>query len=159
MESSVDEPTVSRDSVSDLPEWPNERKAIGQEALELLEADYLTYRRRGAWFFGAAFVVGIALIAASVYMTSTHITKLEQSHIPDQMLIFLLVRGTFFGGLSIAFIYGLFTMANAYIDQATRFRKRLYSAHMLNYSFERFGDQIVERGNVTLPELVAMFGA
>lgn len=67
------------------------------------------------------------------------------------MLIFLLLRGTSFGSLSIAFIYGLFTWANAYIDQATRFRKRLYSAYILNYAFERFGDRIVKNGDVTPP--------
>jgi hypothetical protein len=75
------------------------------------------------------------------------------------MLVLLLVRGAFFGALSIGLLYGIFTVANAYIDQATRFRKRLYSAHMLNYAFKTFGEEIKRGGKVDVNDLVSLFSA
>lgn len=135
----------------------DEDRPIDQDTLDGLEADAQRYGRIGVWIFAAGLVLGAGLIVASYYLTEISVRDLKESggH-DDQMLILLLVRGTLFGALSIAYLYGVFTIATAYIDQSTRFRKRLYSAHMMNYVFARFGEQIKDK-TVKMRHVVDVF--
>jgi hypothetical protein len=95
----------------------------------------------------------------SYHLTGVYVDDLNDARHPDQMLLLLLVRSVLFGGLGVGFLFGLFTVANAYVDQATRFRKRLYSAHMLNYAFKTFSDEIKKGGEVEVDDLVKLFEA
>jgi len=103
-------------------------------------------------------VLGLGVLAISYYLTVNSIDELNDAEDPSHMLVLLLVRGTFFGALSVGFLFAVFTIATAYIDQATRFRKRLYSAHMLNYVFSTFSDQIKD-STVQMDQVVGMFSA
>lgn len=134
-------------------------KAINAATLSRLETDAQKCTRAGRWLFGIAIVIGIALIAIAYHLTGVYVDDLERAKDPPLMLVLLLVRGTLFGSLSIGFLYGIFTVGNAYIDQATRFRKRLYSAHMLNYAFETFGQEIKDGEKVKVDDLVRLFYA
>ncbi|HEY0318745.1 MAG TPA: hypothetical protein VGC49_10705 [Solirubrobacterales bacterium] len=133
--------------------------AINAGTLERLDEDASKCTRAGRWFFGIAIVVGIALLAVSYHLTGVYVGDLEKAKDPPLMLVLLLVRGTLFGGLSIGFLYGIFTVGNAYIDQATRFRKRLYSAHMLNYAFATFSEEIKTGEKVKVDDVVRLFYA
>ena len=44
-------------------------------------------------------------------------------------------------------------------NAVTRVRKRLYSAHMLNYAFRTFRDDIKKGGKVDVEDLVRLFAA
>ena len=101
--------------------------AINKETLKVLARDAKRYSAGGKWLFLIAIVVGLALIAVFYHLTGVYITDLNEAKDPQYMLPLLLLRGTLFGGLSVGFLYGLFTVGNAYVDQSTRFRKRLYS--------------------------------
>jgi len=124
-----------------------------------LKRDASSYTRGGRWTFFAAIVAGIGLLAISYHLTGLYLVDLNEAKKPELMLVLLLVHGAFFGALSIGFLYGIFTVANAYIVQATRSRKRLYSAHMLNYAFKKFGDEIKRGGMVDMSDLVSLFSA
>jgi hypothetical protein len=86
------------------------------------------------------------------------IDALNAAKDPEWMLVLLVVRGVFFGGLSVGLLYGLLTVATAFIDQAARFRKRLYSAHMINYALREFHHEI-KAGTVELKQVVSIFEA
>ena len=133
--------------------------AIDATTIKLLERDAVHYTRRGQLLFAIATLAGLATIAVSYYITGLDVRELNDARDGSEMLILLLVRGTLFGSLSVGFLFGLFSVANAYIDQATRFRKRLYSAHMLNYAFRTFSDDIKRDGEVSLADLVSLFSA
>ncbi len=135
------------------------QKAINKGTLKRLEDDATRCTRGGRWLFGIAIAVGIALLAVAYHLTGVYVDDLEKAKDPPLMLVLLLVRGTLFGGLSVGLLYGIFTVANAYIDQATRFRKRLYSAHMLNYAFDTFGEEIKEGDKVKIDDVVRLFYA
>ncbi|HUC08653.1 MAG TPA: hypothetical protein VMR96_11260 [Solirubrobacterales bacterium] len=134
-------------------------KAIDKGTLKRLEDDATRCTRAGRWLFGIAIAVGIALLIVAYHLTGVYVDDLQNAKDPPLMLILLLVRGTLFGGLSVGFLYGIFTVGNAYVDQATRFRKRLYSAHMLNYAFETFGEEIKAGNKVKVDDLVRLFYA
>lgn len=104
-------------------------------------------------------MLGIALVIGAYYLTGLSVEDLQKANDPPFMLILLLVRGTLFGGLSAGFLYGVFTIGNAYIDQSTRFRKRMYSAHMLNYAFDTFSEEIKAGDRVKVDDLVRLFYA
>jgi hypothetical protein len=131
---------------------------IDRQTLEALKRDSRDYGARGGALFFLTVVIGCALLAASYLITGHFVQELNDAKDAELMLVLLLVRGTLFGALSVAFLYGLFTVATAHIDQSTRFRKRLYSAHMLNYVFREFGNEI-KNGTVTLRDVVAVFSA
>ena len=133
--------------------------AINKETLKVLARDAKRYSAGGKWLFMLAIVVGLALIAVFYHLTGVYITDLNEAKDPQYMLPLLLLRGTLFGGLSVGFLYGLFTVGNAYVDQSTRFRKRLYSAHMLNYAFRTFSEDIKQDGKVDVADLVRLFEA
>jgi hypothetical protein len=137
---------------------PPREQPIDPETIEGLEANAVKYGRWSAVFFVLSVVIGIALLYASYLLTGDYVRDIRAAKDPELVLILLLVRSTFFGALSLAFLYGLLTVATAYIDQATRFRKRLYSAHMVNYAFETFGQEIKEK-TITLRQIVAVFSA
>jgi hypothetical protein len=133
---------------------------INRRTLQELKHDSERYGARGQWLFAIAILLGAALLAVSYHLTGVYLDDLQRAEDDREMvLILLLVRGTFFGALSVGFLYGVFTVANAYVDQSTRFRKRLYSAHMLNYAFRTFGDTIEKDGKVTVRDLVVLFAA
>ncbi len=144
-------------TASDLLTEP--KKAINEGTLKRLKEDARRCSRAGQWFFGIAIAIGIALLAVAYHLTLVYVDDLNGAEDPPLMLILLLVRGTLFGGLSVGFLYGIFTVGNAYIDQATRFRKRLYSAHMLNYAFETFSEEIKEGNKVKVDDVVRLFYA
>ncbi|HWD41014.1 MAG TPA: hypothetical protein VG944_19355 [Fimbriimonas sp.] len=137
----------------------DDEHAINQETLEALVRDAKRYNAGGKWLFLIAVVVGLGLIAVFYHLTAVYVTDLNRAKDPQYMLPLLLLRGTLFGGLSVGFLYGLFTVGNAYVDQSTRFRKRLYSAHMLNYAFRTFRDDIKQDGKVNVADLVRLFEA
>lgn len=134
-------------------------KAIDKKTLKLLEQDAEKCSRRGQMIFGVAIALGILLIVGAYFLTELSVNDLQKANDPSLMLVLLLVRGTLFGGLSAGFLYGVFTIGNAYIDQSTRFRKRVYSAHMLNYAFDTFSDEIKQGGKVEVDDLVRLFYA
>jgi phosphoglycerol transferase MdoB-like AlkP superfamily enzyme len=131
---------------------------IDRDTLDGLEKDAHTYGRRGALIFLVALLVGAALLVASHFLTMEYVDDLQEAKDSGAMLTLLLVRGVLFGTLAVAFLYGVLTMATAYIDQATRFRKRIYSAHMLNYVFSQYSDQVRDK-TVTLRDFVEVFSA
>lgn len=133
--------------------------AINQNTLDLLARDAERYSTRGKWLFRGAVLVGLGLIGVFYHLTGVYVDDLNAAKDPQYMLPLLLLRGTLFGGLSVGFLYGLFTVGNAYIDQSTRFRKRLYSAHMLNYAFRTFSEDIKKGGKVDVTDLVRLFEA
>jgi hypothetical protein len=144
----------------DVPELlADDQHAIDEETFNALRRDARRYTVGGRWLFTIAIVVGIALLAVFYHLTEVYVDDLNQAEDPQYMLPLLLLRGTLFGGLSVGFLYGIFTIGNAYIDQATRFRKRLYSAHMLNYAFRTFRDDIKKGGKVDVDDLVRLFSA
>lgn len=132
---------------------------INRRTLQELKHDSVRYGLRGQRLFGIAIVLGCVLLAVSYHLTDVYLEDLEDAKDRELVLILLLVRGTFFGALSVGFLFGMFTVANAYIDQSTRFRKRLYSAHMLNYAFRTFSDSIKKDGKVKVGDLVVLFAA
>ena len=134
-------------------------RAINRGTLRRLEMDAIRCTRAGRIFFGVAILIGIALLAISYHLTRVYVNDLEEAKDPPLMLVLLLVRGTLFGGMSVGFLYGIFTVGNAYIDQATRFKKRLYSAHMLNYAFDTFSEHIKDSGQVKVDDVVRLFYA
>jgi hypothetical protein len=134
-------------------------KAIDKQTLKLLEEDAEKCSNRGQWIFGIAIALGVLLIVGAYFLTVLSVKDLQGANDPPLMLALLLVRGTLFGGLSAGFLYGVFTIGNAYIDQSTRFRKRVYSAHMLNYAFDTFSDEIKRGGKVEVDDLVRLFYA
>lgn len=123
-----------------------------------LEAEALRYSKSGNRLFALGVILGLGVLAVSYYLTVNSIHELNRAEDPSLMLVLLLVRGTFFGALSVGFLFAVFTIATAYIDQATRFRKRLYSAHMLNYVFATFTDQIKD-STVKMDQVVGVFSA
>ena len=144
----------------DVPEMmADDQHAIDAGTLEALRRDARRYTVGGRWLFITAILIGVALLAVSYHLTGVYVDDLNEASTPQYMLPLLLVRGTLFGGLSVGFLYGIFTVGNAYIDQATRFRKRLYSAHMLNYAFRTFRDDIKKDGKVDVDDLVRLFAA
>jgi len=144
----------------DVPELlADDQHAIDGETLNALRRDAKRYTVGGRWLFTIAIAVGIALLAVFYHLTGVYVDDLNNAKDPQFMLPLLLLRGTLFGGLSVGFLYGIFTVGNAYIDQATRFRKRLYSAHMLNYAFRTFRNEIKEGGKVNVEDLVRLFAA
>jgi hypothetical protein len=136
-----------------------EEKAIDDETLELLKEDARKCARSGRWILALAIGLGLALLGGAYWLTEVSVADLQKAEDPPLMLVLLLVRGTIFGGLSAGFLYGIFTIGNAYIDQSTRFRKRLYSAHMLNYAFETFSEEIKQGDRVKVDDLVRLFYA
>jgi hypothetical protein len=143
---------------ANMPVKPRREQPIDPKTIKGLEANAVKYGRWSAVFFVLAVLIGIALLYASYLLTGDYVRDIRSAKDPELVLILLLVRSTFFGALSLAFLYGLLTVATAYIDQATRFRKRLYSAHMVNYAFETFGQEIKEK-KITLEQIVAVFSA
>jgi phosphoglycerol transferase MdoB-like AlkP superfamily enzyme len=137
---------------------PPREHPIDEETIRGLEANATNYGRWSAVFFVLSVVVGIGLLYVSFRLTGDYVADIRRAKDPELVLILLLARSTFFGALSLAFLYGLLTVATAYIDQSTRFRKRLYSAHMVNYAFETFGQEIKEK-TITLKQIVAVFSA
>jgi hypothetical protein len=137
----------------------DDEHAINEETIKRLQEDARAYTTRGQLLFLVAIVVGLGTMAVSYHLTTVDVHELNKADNGSEMLILLLVRGTVFGSLSVGFLFGLFSVANAYIDQATRFRKRLYSAHMLNYAFGAFSDEIKKDGKVSLADLVNLFSA
>ncbi len=137
----------------------DDEHAIDIETMRALQADAHRYNIAGRTLIGAAVVLGVLLLVASHFVTLLYVHDLNEAEDGTQMLILLLVRGTLFGGLAVGLLYGVFSIANAYIDQATRFRKRLYSAHMLNYAFRQFASKISDSSKVTVGDLVALFSA
>jgi hypothetical protein len=135
------------------------KKAIDVGTLELLEKDAEKCERAGRRIFGLAIGLGLLLLIGAYLLTEVSVADLENAEDPPLMLVLLLVRGTLFGGLSAGFLYGVFTIGNAYIDQSTRFRKRLYSAHMLNYAFDTFSEEIKKGEKVKVDDLVRLFYA
>lgn len=133
--------------------------AIDIETMRALQADARRYNAVGRVLLAIAVVIGVLLLIGSHFLTVLYVHDLNEANDPTLMLILLLVRGTLFGGLAVGFLYGVFSIANAYVDQATRFRKRLYSAHMLNYAFGQFADKIAKKGTVKIADLVALFSA
>jgi hypothetical protein len=134
-------------------------KAINAGTLKLLERDAEKCERAGRRNFGIALALGVLLLVGAYWLTEVSVTDLQKAEDPPLMLILLLVRGTLFGGLSAGFLYGIFTIGYAYIDQSTRFRKRLYSAHMLNYAFDTFSEEIKRGERVKVDDLVRLFYA
>lgn len=134
-------------------------KAINAGTLKALEKDAERCARAGRRIFGIAIVLGILLLGGAYWLTEISVADLQKADEPPLMLVLLLVRGTLFGGLSAGFLYGIFTIGNAYIDQSTRFRKRLYSAHMLNYAFDTFSEEIKKGKRVKVDDLVRLFYA
>jgi hypothetical protein len=137
----------------------DDEHAINEETIERLQQDARAYTTRGQVLFGIAIAAGLATMAVSYHLTTVDVDALNHADNGGQMLVLLLVRGTLFGSLAVGFLFGLFSVANAYIDQATRFRKRLYSAHMLNYAFRTFSEDIKRDGEVSLADLVNLFSA
>jgi len=137
----------------------DEEHAIDAQTLHLLQRDAARYTTGGQWFFVVAVLAGVALLAVTYHLTAVYVADLNHATNGSEMLILLLVRSVTFGGLSIAILFALFTVGNACVDQATRFRKRLYSAHMLNYAFKTFSDEIVKGGKVDVNDLVKLFEA
>lgn len=131
---------------------------ITQATLEELQRDAQMYNKRGMRLFVGALAIGCLLLGASFYITVLDIEDLKSATDKTPMLILLLVRGTLFGGLSVALLYGAMTVATAFVDQAARFRKRFYSAHMINYALRSFHTEIQD-GEVQLGEVVALFNA
>lgn len=144
----------------DVPELlADDQHAIDEETLNALRRDARRYTVGGRWLFAIAIAIGVCLLAVVYHLTGVYVDDLNQAQNPQYMLILLLVRGTLFGGLAVGFLYGIFTVGNAYIDQATRFRKRLYSAHMLNYAFRTFRDDIKRGSEIDVDDLVCLFAA
>jgi hypothetical protein len=137
----------------------DDEHAIDSETLDALRRDARRYTVGGRWMFCVAIAVGICLLVFSHFLTVLYVHDLNHAENPEFMLPLLLVRGVLFGGLGVGFLYGIFTVGNAYIDQATRFRKRLYSAHMLNYAFKAFREDIKKGGQVDVDDLVRLFEA
>ncbi len=135
-----------------------EDKPIDEDTLDGLKREARRYGRTGVAIFLIGIVLGAGLIYVSYYLTGISVHDLDTAHHANQMLLLLLVRGTLFGALSVGYLYGVFTIATAYIDQSTRFRKRLYSAHMMNYVFTTFADQIRDR-TVKMRHVVNVFVA
>lgn len=131
---------------------------IDAATIKGLERNATRYGYWSAVFFALSVLVGIGLLYVSFRLTSVYVDDVNRAQDPELILVLLLVRSTFFGALSLAFLYGLLTVATAYIDQSTRFRKRLYSAHMVNYAFETFGQEIKEK-TITMKQIVAVFSA
>lgn len=131
---------------------------IDKKTLDGLERDARIYGRRGVAMFTVGVVLGIGVMIVSYLLTSISIEDLNHAEDPSLMLVLLLVRGTFFGALSVGFLFAVFTIATAYIDQSTRFRKRLYSAHMLNYVFITFTNQIKD-STVKMKDVIGVFSA
>jgi hypothetical protein len=118
-------------------------------------------RRYNAWgiaFFVIAATIGCVLVVVSYVLTVAAVDALNAAKDPEWMLVLLVVRGVFFGGLSIALLYGLLTISTAFIDQGARFRKRLYSAHMINYALREFHGEL-QSGAVKLKQVVEVFNA
>jgi hypothetical protein len=136
----------------------DQEHAIDRETMRALQGDAKRYGNAGRLLFGIAILAAGVLLVVSYHLTRIYVDDLRAAHNddPELMLVLLLVRGTFFGSMSVGFLFGLFSVANAYVDQATRFRKRLYSAHMLNYAFEKFGKGI---SGVSVGDLVRLFSA
>ena len=134
-------------------------KAINAGTLELLEKDAEKCERMGRRIFATSIALGVLLLIGAYWLTEVSVADLQNAEDPPLMLVLLLVRGTLFGGLSAGFLYGTFTIGNAYIDQSTRFRKRLYSAHMLNYAFDTFSEEIKKGEKVKVDDLVRLFYA
>jgi hypothetical protein len=134
---------------------------INAATLLELKRDSERYGRRGQWLFGVAILLGCVLLTVSYFLTGAYLQDLNDAAADrkELVLILLLVRGTFFGAMSVGFLFGVFTVANAYIDQATRFRKRFYSAIMLDYAFRTFSESIKKGGKVKVGDLVVLFGA
>jgi hypothetical protein len=155
--------TESGEQMSDRPSAEDvvaeAGKAIDKKTLRLLEQDAEKCSRRGQLILGVAIALGVLLILGAYFLTELSVKDLQKANDPPLMLVLLLVRGTLFGGLSAGFLYGVFTIGNAYIDQSTRFRKRVYSAHMLNYAFDTFSDEIKRGGRVEVDDLVRLFYA
>jgi hypothetical protein len=148
---------VGEAPVASAARGPKEQP-IDRETIEGLEANATNYGRWSAVFFILSVIIGIGLLYASYLLTGDYVADIGNAKDPELVLILLLARSTFFGALSLAFLYGLLTVATAYIDQSTRFRKRLYSAHMVNYAFETFGQEIKDE-TITLNQIVAVFTA
>ena len=141
------------------PRKPRREQPIDTKTIEGLEANATNYGRWSAVFFVLTVVIGVGLLYVAYLLTGDYVGYIRDAGDDSELvLILLLVRSTFFGALSLAFLYGLLTVATAYIDQSTRFRKRLYSAHMVNYAFETFGQEIKEK-TITLKQIVAVFTA
>lgn len=134
-------------------------KAINEQTILSLEDDAARCTKAGNRFFGVAILIGLVLLGIAYQLTIAYVGYMNDADNPELMLVLLLVRGTLFGGLSIGFLYGIFTVGNAYIDQATRFRKRVYSAHMLNYAFDTFSKEIKEGEKVKIDDVVRLFYA
>lgn len=133
-------------------------RPIDKETLDGLKEDAQRYSRRGMALFCVGVLLGMGVIFLTYHLTSISITDLNEAEDPSLMLVLLLVRGAFFGALSAGFLFAVFTIATAYIDQSTRFRKRLYSAHMLNYVFTTFANQIKD-STVKMKDVVGVFSA
>lgn len=134
------------------------KRPVDRTTLEALNNDARRYSLAGRWMFVISFALGLLFAVASYVMTGHYIDRIENSKHPDHLLVLLLIRGGLFGGLTAGILYAAFTVANAAVDQATRFRKRVYSAHMLNYAFETFEKQI-KTDKVKLSHVVALFSA
>ncbi|HEX4838039.1 MAG TPA: hypothetical protein VFV03_05900 [Solirubrobacteraceae bacterium] len=137
----------------------DEEHAIDFQTFEALKRDAMRYTKGGRAMFAVSVVVGVALLAVSYHLTGVYVDDLNRAKDGQLMLLLLVARSVLWGGLSVGFLYGLFTVGNAYIDQATRFRKRLYSAHMLNYAFKTFSEDIKHGGKVEVDDLVRLFAA
>jgi hypothetical protein len=137
----------------------DDEHAINAETIKRLQQDARAYTTRAQWLFALAILCGLVTLGVSYHLTELDIKALNEAHDGTDMLVLLLVRGTLFGSLAVGFLFGIFSVANAYIDQATRFRKRLYSAHMLNYAFGAFSEDIKRGGEVSLKDLVDLFSA
>jgi phosphoglycerol transferase MdoB-like AlkP superfamily enzyme len=153
-----DTPQEAQLLVDEATSKPRREQPIDDKTIRGLERNATRYGYWSAVFFVLSVLVGIGLLYVSFRLTGVYVDDINRAKDRELVLILLLVRSTFFGALSLAFLYGLLTVATAYIDQSTRFRKRLYSAHMVNYAFETFGQEIKEK-TITMKQIVAVFSA
>jgi hypothetical protein len=91
-------------------------------------------------------------------VTDHFVFLLRDGKSTTETLVLLVIRTAAYGTVTSTAIYALVRFAGACFDQATRFRKRGHSAHVLNFVLTEYDDNI-KAETVTLKDALEVFKA
>lgn len=107
--------------------------------------------------------LGIAAAVVSVgwllpnYLESA-IREVDTAKRPEYVLAIELFRGAAFATILVSLVFALMSLGRAFLDQATRYEKRLVASHFLNFVLARYEKQI-RKGQIELSDVVSFIEA
>jgi hypothetical protein len=159
-----------RDEISALESTPEQQAALlrlaseprdestvplGREQLDKMGRAADTLALLGAVLLGEGAWIVLVVLLKFHPLTDHYALILSASDNRFEMLALLIVRTAAYGTVATTALYVLGRFALASFDQATRFRKRMHSAHVLNALVLRYDTEI--RNDVKMNDILKAF--